>query len=239
MEYTPSHVAYKVRKEEKAKLLHDLLSKDQGRAVVAAKTKHAVEYLYRTLKAHGVTCERLHPNRSRYQQDLHLRRFKEGRLRVIIVTPRAARHVPFGHVESVYHYHSPNSHEEYQMRMMWEPEKIVNLVSKEEEMFLKTLHPTIGSHMIVLRAPKHGVGHGQVSRSTNPAPRRRLILRTMPNILDVFVRPKKRLRLSFLTRVQPKKRLRLSGKNKIPVQDIISSWKGRRLRKKASQIELV
>jgi len=103
---------YGVQEPEKLSLLFDLLGKSDGRVLVFARTKRRVERLARAVRRRH-QAGRLHGDREQSQRDTAMKRFREGKDRILIATDIAARGIDVADVEHVINYDFPNSAEDY------------------------------------------------------------------------------------------------------------------------------
>jgi ATP-dependent RNA helicase RhlE len=105
---------YVVRQDLKSALLVGLL-KDKGieSAIVFTRTKHRANRLAQYLERHGVSCERVHGNRSQQQRTAALAGFKSGRYRVLVATDIAARGIDVEGLSHVINFDVPNVPEDY------------------------------------------------------------------------------------------------------------------------------
>jgi ATP-dependent RNA helicase RhlE len=97
-----TQAVYPVPQELKASLLFTLLERELMReALVFARTKHRANRVWEFLAAKGISCARIHGNRSQAQRTDALDGFKSGRYRVLVATDIAARGIDveaLGHV---------------------------------------------------------------------------------------------------------------------------------------------
>src|SRR5437764_226444 len=83
---------YPVRQDVKSALLLELLRGNAiENAIVFTRTKHRANRLAQFLERHGVSCDRVHGNRSQPQRTQALADFKSGRTRILVATDIAAR----------------------------------------------------------------------------------------------------------------------------------------------------
>ncbi|MFL6195011.1 MAG: DEAD/DEAH box helicase [Thermoanaerobaculia bacterium] len=105
---------YPVRQDVKSTLLLELLKGNTiQNAIVFTRTKHRANRLQQFLERHGVSCERVHGNRSQSQRDLALAGFKSGRFRVLVATDIAARGIDIEGLSHVVNFDVPNVPEDY------------------------------------------------------------------------------------------------------------------------------
>ena len=105
---------YVVPEELKSSLLLELLRRDEVQNVlVFTRTKHRANRLADFLERQGVSCDRIHGNRSQAQRTDALARFKSGRLRVLVATDIAARGIDVEALSHVVNFDVPNIPEDY------------------------------------------------------------------------------------------------------------------------------
>jgi ATP-dependent RNA helicase RhlE len=105
---------YPVRQDVKSALLLELLRGDGIKsAIVFTRTKHRANRLAQYLDRHGVSCERVHGNRSQGQRTLALEGFKSGRFRVLVATDIAARGIDVEGLSHVVNFDVPHVPEDY------------------------------------------------------------------------------------------------------------------------------
>lgn len=105
---------YPVRQDLKAPLLVELLKRGEiGNGLVFTRTKHRADRLARTLSREGVSCDRIHGNRSQAQRTRALADFKSGKTRVLVATDIAARGIDVEALSHVVNFDVPNVPEDY------------------------------------------------------------------------------------------------------------------------------
>jgi ATP-dependent RNA helicase RhlE len=107
---------FMVRQDVKSTLLLELLRRDAtaiDNAIVFTRTKHRANRLAQFLERHGVSCERVHGNRSQSQRTEALAGFKSGRYRVLVATDIAARGIDVEGLSHVINFDVPNVPEDY------------------------------------------------------------------------------------------------------------------------------
>jgi len=105
---------YPVPEPLKPMLLLELLRRDEvGRALVFTRTKHRANRLAEYLVQAGISCERIHGNRSQPQREAALAGFKQGRLRVLVATDIAARGIDVELLPFVVNFDVPVQPEDY------------------------------------------------------------------------------------------------------------------------------
>ena len=105
---------YPVRQEIKPGLLLELLRRNAiENAIVFTRTKHRANRLAQFLDRHGVSCERVHGNRSQAQRTQALAGFKSGRYKILVATDIAARGIDVEGLSHVVNFDVPNVPEDY------------------------------------------------------------------------------------------------------------------------------
>jgi ATP-dependent RNA helicase RhlE len=105
---------YPVPQHLKTALLVELLRGDEmEEALVFTRTKHRANRLADYLVRQGVSCERIHGNRSQAQRNSALEGFKSGRYRVLVATDIAARGIDVTGLSHVINFDVPHVPEDY------------------------------------------------------------------------------------------------------------------------------
>jgi ATP-dependent RNA helicase RhlE len=105
---------YPVRQDVKSALLLELLKGNAiDNAIVFTRTKHRANRLAQYLERHGVSCDRVHGNRSQPQRTQALADFKSGRTRVLVATDIAARGIDVEGLSHVVNFDVPNVPDDY------------------------------------------------------------------------------------------------------------------------------
>jgi ATP-dependent RNA helicase RhlE len=105
---------YPVREVLKPWLLLELLRREEIKNVlVFTRTKHRANRLADFLTRHGVSCDRIHGNRSQAQRTVALANFKSGKTRVLVATDIAARGIDVFALSHVINFDVPNVPEDY------------------------------------------------------------------------------------------------------------------------------
>jgi ATP-dependent RNA helicase RhlE len=109
-----TQAVYPVPQELKGELLFKLLSGGSMKeALVFTRTKHRANRLADFLVKKGVSCERIHGNRSQAQRTKALEGFKDGTYRVLVATDIAARGIDVTALGHVVNFDVPNVPEDY------------------------------------------------------------------------------------------------------------------------------
>ena len=109
-----THALYAAHQNVKSPLLlHLLTNTDMGSVVVFTRTKHRANRLADYLEKHGISCARLHGNRSQSQRTLALSGFKNGDFRVLVATDIAARGIDVEALSHVVNFDVPHVPDDY------------------------------------------------------------------------------------------------------------------------------
>ncbi|MEK7563918.1 MAG: DEAD/DEAH box helicase [Patescibacteria group bacterium] len=106
-----------VRKEDKLRLLEQLLREYQGSVLVFSRTKHGAKKMTRSLITMGHSAAEIHANRSLAQRKAALQGFKTGIYRVLVATDIAARGIDVSGIEVVVNYDLPDDPADYVHRI--------------------------------------------------------------------------------------------------------------------------
>ncbi len=83
------------------------------RAIAFCNTKNMTDRLAGLLKMRGFSCEAIHGDIPQKERERTLRRFKEGKLQVLVATDVAARGLDIDDVDAVFNYDVPDEQEYY------------------------------------------------------------------------------------------------------------------------------
>ena len=109
-----TQAVYPVSQNLKAPLLVELLKRgDIKNVLVFTRTKHRANRLAEALAKKGVSCERIHGNRTQAQRTQALAGFKNGKFRVLVATDIAARGIDVEALSHVVNFDVPNVPEDY------------------------------------------------------------------------------------------------------------------------------
>ncbi|TSC98779.1 MAG: Uncharacterized protein Greene101449_848, partial [Candidatus Peregrinibacteria bacterium Greene1014_49] len=106
-----------VRKEDKLRLLEQLLREYQGSVLVFSRTKHGAKKMTRSLITMGHSAAEIHANRSLAQRKAALQGFKTGIYRVLVATDIAARGIDVSGIEVVINFDLPDDAGDYVHRI--------------------------------------------------------------------------------------------------------------------------
>jgi ATP-dependent RNA helicase RhlE len=106
-----------VNKEDKAKLLQNVLAEYTGSVLVFSRTKFGAKKIAQTIRNYGYTASEIHSNRSLNQRIEALEGFKIGKYRVLVATDIAARGIDVTGIQLVVNYDLPSTSEDYVHRI--------------------------------------------------------------------------------------------------------------------------
>ena len=105
-------------REQKLDTMVALLNGGQyERAITFCNTKNMTDRLAGLLKMRGISCEAIHGDIQQRVREATLKKFKEGKLRVLVATDVAARGLDIDDVDAVFNYDVPDEQEYYVHRI--------------------------------------------------------------------------------------------------------------------------
>ena len=90
---------------------------DSGKYIIFCRTKKNVDDLQASLQVRGYMAGSLHGDMSQAQRDRVMRRFREGKLEILIATDVAARGIEFDDISHVINFDIPQDPESYVHRI--------------------------------------------------------------------------------------------------------------------------
>jgi ATP-dependent RNA helicase RhlE len=148
-----THAVFPVPERLKRALLVEVLkSEEVGMALVFTRTKHRANRLTEYLMKSGVSCDRIHGNRSQAQRESALAAFKGGRLQVLVATDIASRGIDVKELPHVINFDVPGQPEDYIHRVgrtarAERTGTAVTLVSPEEENAFSAIERAVGHRL--------------------------------------------------------------------------------------------
>ena len=106
-----------VAKENKIKLLLQLLTEYQGTVLIFSRTKHGAKKINKVLSRLGHSSAEIHSDRSLNQRREALTGFKTGKYRILVATDIAARGIDVVGIELVVNFDLPDQAEDYTHRI--------------------------------------------------------------------------------------------------------------------------
>jgi ATP-dependent RNA helicase RhlE len=167
---------FPVRSDLKPSLLLELLERGSiDNALAFTRTKHRANRLARFLDRRGISCDKIHGNRSQTQRTKALADFKHGRIRVLVATDVAARGIDIEALSHVVNVDVPKVPEDYIHRVGRTARagltgEAFTFVARDEEPDLRAIERTVGK-----RLPRRTVNG--FDYETNPAERFELPVR--------------------------------------------------------------
>lgn len=105
---------YPVPSRLKVELLVELIRRGTvGNAIVFCRTKHRANRLAQKLEREGVSCARIHGNRSQAQRTAALAGFKAGEFRILVATDIVARGIDINELDHVVNFDVPAAPDDY------------------------------------------------------------------------------------------------------------------------------
>jgi ATP-dependent RNA helicase RhlE len=144
---------FPVRQDLKSALLLELLRRDGiQNALVFTRTKHRANRLADFLGRHGVSCDRVHGNRSQAQRTQAMSNFKKGHSRVLVATDVAARGIDIEALSHVVNFDVPNIPDDYIHRVgrtarAGSTGEAFTFVSPEEQGALRAIERAVAKHL--------------------------------------------------------------------------------------------
>lgn len=100
--------------KSKLDMLHDILIKEEvKKTLIFARTKHGVERLSVQLQQRGFKAGSIHGNKTQFQRQQVLFKFKQDQINILVATDVAARGLDIPHVSHVINYEEPERYEDY------------------------------------------------------------------------------------------------------------------------------
>ena len=116
-ENRPDIQQYQIELDGREKKLDTMVALLNGgeyeRAIAFCNTKNMTDRLAGLLKMRGITCEAIHGDIQQRVREQTLKKFKDGKLRVLVATDVAARGLDIDDVDAVFNYDVPDEQEYY------------------------------------------------------------------------------------------------------------------------------
>ena len=90
---------------------------ETGKLIIFCRTKRGVDDLVASLQARGYLTDGLHGDLSQSQRDRVMKKFREGKLEILVATDVAARGIDIDDITHVINYDIPQDHESYVHRI--------------------------------------------------------------------------------------------------------------------------
>ena len=108
---------YMVMQDQKLAQLDKMLNEEEGSYLVFARTKHGSDRIARKLDKLGHKTEVIHGDRSQSQRTSALKKFADGKARILVATDVAARGIDISHIAHVVNYDLPNASDDFVHRI--------------------------------------------------------------------------------------------------------------------------
>ena len=150
---------YPVSQELKAHLFLELVKRGEVKDVIVfTRTKHRANRLADFLEKHGVSCAKIHGNRSQAQRTDALAGFKTGRTQVLVATDIVARGIDVEELGHVVNFDVPHLPEDYIHRVGRTARAeatgdAFTFVSPEEEPELRAIERAVGRRLQRVTVP--------------------------------------------------------------------------------------
>ena len=174
--HTIEQVVYFVEKDNKRKLLIDLLKDGKiERVLVFTRTKHGADRVTKDLMKAGITAQAIHGNKSQNARQLALNNFKKSVTRVLVATDIAARGIDIDDLTHVINYELPNIPESYVHRIGRTGRAGANgnaiaFCDADERAYLKDIQKLIGKTVPVVHDHAYTMVQGRAdAAATTPA----------------------------------------------------------------------
>jgi ATP-dependent RNA helicase RhlE len=154
-----TQAVYPVREEVKAELFLELIRRGVLHDVIAfTRTKHRSNRLADFLTTHGVSCAKIHGNRSQAQRTEALEGFKAGRIKVLVATDIVARGIDIEELGHVVNFDVPHQPEDYIHRVGRTARAeatgdAFTFVAPEEEGDLRAIERAVGHKLLRVTLP--------------------------------------------------------------------------------------
>jgi ATP-dependent RNA helicase DeaD len=115
---TITQISYEVREREKTEALSRLIDSDnEGKFLVFCHTKKETDEVASDLNLRGYDASAIHGDFSQTQRETALKRFKEGKIDILVATDVAARGLDISDISHVVNYSMPQNPERYVHRI--------------------------------------------------------------------------------------------------------------------------
>ena len=144
--------------EEKFTVLKNILSSDEvSSAIVFANRRDQTRWLYERLSKTSVTCGMLSGEVAQ-QRTSTLKRFKEGKIKVLVATDVAGRGIHVNGISHVINYNLPEDPEDYVHRIgrtgrAGESGTSINLACEDDAFMLLDIEATLGQKLECKQPP--------------------------------------------------------------------------------------
>jgi ATP-dependent RNA helicase RhlE len=106
-----------VMQDQKLAQLDKMLNEEEGSYLVFSRTKHGADRIARKLEKMGHETEVIHGDRSQSQRSAALKKFSDGKARILVATDVAARGIDIQNIAHVVNYDLPNGSDDFVHRI--------------------------------------------------------------------------------------------------------------------------
>jgi superfamily II DNA/RNA helicase len=108
----------RVQGQDKFQLMHQLLvDSPEHKVILFCETKRGTEKMAKKLKERDILVDAIHGDKSQRAREVALRKFKSGRIQVLVATDVAARGIDVPNVSLVINYEAPRTYNDYVHRI--------------------------------------------------------------------------------------------------------------------------
>lgn len=146
-------VIYHVHEFDKDQLLLRLLTEmNMSSAIIFTGTRMRADWVYERLNEANISAEPIHGDITQVKREKTLRRFKEGKVRVLVATDVAARGLDIPEVSHVVNYDLPGTPEDYVHRIgrtgrAGRSGVAVSFISEDERYLVRDIERVIGKSL--------------------------------------------------------------------------------------------
>ena len=108
---------YVIMADQKLAQLDKMLGEEEGSYLVFSRTKHGADRIGRKLEKLGHKVETIHGDRSQNQRTAALKKFADGKARILVATDVAARGIDISHIAHVVNFDLPNGSDDFVHRI--------------------------------------------------------------------------------------------------------------------------
>ncbi len=162
---TAEHVEqelYIVRKEDKLRLVGELLKQYTGSVLLFSRTKHGARKICKTLLEMGFHAAEIHANKTLAQRVKALEGFKGGTYRILVATDIAARGIDVTNIELVINFDLPDNSGDYVHRIgrtgrAGRTGHAISLATPDQRTDIRDIERLIRKPLAISRHPKLSV----------------------------------------------------------------------------------
>jgi ATP-dependent RNA helicase RhlB len=158
---TVTQKVYMIAAEDKFTVLKNILSSDEvSSAIVFANRRDQTRWLYERLGKTSVTCGMLSGEVAQQKRTSTLKRFKEGKIKVLVATDVAGRGIHVNGISHVINYNLPEDPEDYVHRIgrtgrAGETGISISLACEDDAFMLLDIEATLGQKLDCEQPPSN------------------------------------------------------------------------------------